>query len=282
MKIVNVENGKKKVYVQNNDLMMMMQLGSVIPAEVMEKVFNRVFMVIDENRFEFVEFVESNTIKFFEGCDWIVDYRHYKNMTEEEIIADGQKMGQKMNEIALNWNSMTEKEREKNESLLIEYKRLDFKMKSTAEILWTKQGYREMPFPIVPDYKGFKVTENEGCPYIAQQGINPLQVLIYRIDGEVLDRKRENFPRGLIQTTETLLINDNLEHNEFFGDNFESTRIISDDGKYLVTTFKIKPPQVVSEKEETLEDTNNKDITKDNDKPKSLAKRFKDWIKKTF
>ena len=147
---------------------------------------------------------------------------------------------------------MSEKEREKNESLLIRYKRLDFKVKSTAEILWTKQGHRVMPFPIVPDYEGFKVAEHEGCPYVAQQGLNPLQVLIFRTDGESLDRKRESFPHGLIQATESILINDNLEHNEFFGEHFERTRIVSDDGKYLVTTFKIIPPQIVEEKEEVV------------------------------
>ena len=33
MKIVNIEDGKKKVYVQLNDIMMMMQFGSPIPSD---------------------------------------------------------------------------------------------------------------------------------------------------------------------------------------------------------------------------------------------------------
>ena len=55
MKIINVEDGKKKAYVQLNDVMMMMQLDSLIPAEVMDKIFSKVFIVTDENRFEFAE-----------------------------------------------------------------------------------------------------------------------------------------------------------------------------------------------------------------------------------
>lgn len=138
-----------------------------------------------------------------------------------------------------------------------------------------------MPFPIVPDYEGFKVAEQEGCPYVAQQGLNPLQVLVFRVDGNTLNKKRESFPQGLIQATESILINDNLEHNEFFGEQFERTRIISDDGKYLVTTFKIIPPEVVQEKSNTKEDANALD-TKIVDKPKNLAKRIKDWFNRKF
>lgn len=43
---------------------MLMQLDGTIPAEVMEKIFSDVFIVTDENRFEFAEFVEPSTVKF--------------------------------------------------------------------------------------------------------------------------------------------------------------------------------------------------------------------------
>lgn len=258
-----------------------MQLDGTIPAEVMEKIFSDVFIVTDENRFEFAEFVEPSTVKFFEECDWIPDFRHYKNMTDDEIIADGQVMADEMNELAVKWNGMDEDTREKNADVIQRYEQLEFKMHSTAEILWTKQGHRVMPFPVVPDYDGFKVAEQEGCPYVAQQGLNPLQVLVFRVDGKKLDKKTDNFPQGLIQATESILINDNLEHNQFFGDQFERTRAVSDDGKYLVTTFKIIPPKIVEEQEEVLEET-NAPVTKSQDKPRSLAKRFKNWIEKTF
>lgn len=281
MKIVNIEDGKKKVYVQLNDVMMLMQLDDTIPAEVMKKIFSNVFVVTDENRFEFAEFVEPSTVKFFEECDWIPDFRYYKNMTDDEIIADGQVMAEEMNELAVKWNGMDEDTREKNADVIQRYEQLEFKIHSTAEILWTKQGHRVMPFPVVPDYDGFKVAEQEGCPYVAQQGLNPLQVLVFRVDGKKLDKKAESFPQGLIQATESILINDNLEHNQFFGDQFERTRAVSDDGKYLVTTFKIIPPKIVEEKEEVLEET-NVPVTKSQDKPRSLAKRFKNWIEKTF
>lgn len=198
-------------------------------------------------------------------------------MTEEEFLADGQAMADEMRELATRWNSMDEDTREKNADVVQRYEQLEHKIHSTAEILWTKQGHRVMPFPIVPDYEGFKFAKHEGCPYIAQQGLNPLQVLIFRIDGETLDEKRESFPQGMIQAVESVLVNDNLEHNAYFGDKFERTRIISDDVKYLVTTFKIVPPEVIQEKSNTKEDTNSPN-TKTEYKPKSLGKRIKNWI----
>ena len=270
MKIVNIEDGKKKVYVQLNDIMMMMQFGSTIPSEVMEKHFMNMFIVTDENRFEFSEFTDPHTVEFFEQCEWIPDFREFKDLTEEEIIANGQKIGQLMNEVAMQWNGMTPEEREENEDIYNRHESLEFKMHSTAEILWTKQGHRVMPFPTVPDYEGFKV-DNEDCPYMAQQGINPLQVLIFRKDGKVLDEKKEVIPQGLVEAAEMILVNSNLDHNEFFGD-FERSRKLSDDGKYVVTTFRIITPE---------EKDKRNGVIKSNtpEEKMTLGKRIKNWFK---
>ena len=84
------------------------------------------------------------------------------------------------------------------------------------------------------------VVDNDDCEYVARQGINPTQVLIYRKDGKAMDKKKEVIPHGLVQAAESILVDANLNNNEFFGD-FESTRTLTDDGMYLVTTFKIIP-----------------------------------------
>ena len=266
MKIFNVDNGKKKVYVQLNDVMMLMQFDGIIPAEVMEKHFLGAFIVTDDNRYEFSEFTEPSTIKFFEECDWIVDYRDIKDLSEKEIIEYGQSIGEQMNEIAVRWNNMNATERENNEEVYSQYEKLEFKMHSVADIIHNKRGYLEMPFSIVPDSNGFKV-DNDDCQYIAQQGLNPLQVLIYRKDGQVLDKEHEIIPQGLVEASQSILINYNLENNEYFGD-FERTRKLSKDNKYLITTFRIIP---VDEKDKVEE----KDIS--NNDNMSLIKRIRNW-----
>lgn len=269
MKIVNIEDGKKKVYVQLNDIMMMMQFGSLIPGEVMKKHFMNVFIVTDENRFEFSEFTDPHTVEFFEQCEWIPDFREFKDLTEEEIIAKGQEIAQLMNQVAVQWNGMTPEERAANEDVYNRYESLEFKMHSTAEILWTKQGHRVMPFPIVPDYEGVKVN-NDDCEYMAQQGINPLQVLIFRKDGKVLDDKKEVIPQGLVEAADMILVNSNLEHNEFFGD-FERSRKFSDDGKYIVTTFRIITPEEKNKRNGVIKSNSPEEKM-------TLGKRIENWL----
>ena len=242
MKVFNIENGKKKVYVQLNDIMMLMHFGSTIPVEVMENHFSVVFIVTDENRFEFSEFTEPSTVEFFEQCDWIVDYKQYRGLTEEQIIGCGQEIAGQMNEIATRWNEMSPDEREKHEELTTEHEKLEFKMHSLADILWTKQGHRVMPFPVVPDSDGF-VLENADCTCVARQGINPTQVLVYRKDGKTMDRRKDILPSGVhrfIQSAEAILIDSNLNSNEFFG-NIKRKRYLSEAGMYAVTEFIIVP-----------------------------------------
>ena len=41
----------------------------------------------------------------------------------------------------------------------------------------------------------------------------------------------------------------NMECNEFFGD-FEQTRKVSDDKKYLITTFKVTPKEEIKKEKE--------------------------------
>ena len=204
MKVFNIENGKKKVYVQLNDVMMLMQFDGVIPSEVMEKHFMNMFIVTDENRFEFSEFTEPSTVEFFEQCEWIPDYKQYRGLSEEQIIECGQQIGAQMNEVAVRWNSMTPEQREDNQDVALEHEKLEFKMHSLAEILWTKQGHRNMPFPIVPDCSGF-VVDNDDCEYVARQGINPTQVLIYRKDGKAMNKKKEELNKKTFVGTSELV-----------------------------------------------------------------------------
>ena len=75
MKIFNVENGVKKVYVQMNDIMMLTHSDISIPASIIEKVFSDVVIVNDSNRMNFVEFTQPNEVEYFDYLDWIIDYK---------------------------------------------------------------------------------------------------------------------------------------------------------------------------------------------------------------
>ena len=55
-------------------------------------VFGDVFIVTDDNRYEFVEFSNPEDVEFFKSCDWIINYHDFDEMAEEEIINYGSKI----------------------------------------------------------------------------------------------------------------------------------------------------------------------------------------------
>ena len=77
MKIFNVENGIKKVYVQMNDIAMLIHSDLPVPASIYEKIYSGTVITDDSNRMDFVEFNQPSDIKFFESLDWIVDYKSF-------------------------------------------------------------------------------------------------------------------------------------------------------------------------------------------------------------
>lgn len=71
-----------KVYVQKNDLTYLLHNAKEIPTSIFEKVFNGIFIVTDDNRYEFIEFSKPEEIEFFKKNEWMVDYNSLDSMTE--------------------------------------------------------------------------------------------------------------------------------------------------------------------------------------------------------
>ena len=101
-------------------------------------------------------------------------------------------------------------------------------------------------------------------------------MLLYRLDGKNLDLKNDIIPQGFIQSANSILIQDNLDKNEFFGD-FESSNELSEDKKYFITTYRI----VAQKKDEDINDKTNSLQNKSSDKEKlPLRMRLKNSIEK--
>lgn len=144
MKIIT----KDCAYVQKNDIVYLNETDLPIPASVFMKIFGKGTVIInDSNRFEFISFENPDEIEFFKDIDWMIDYNEVKDLSEEEIINLGQSIAQKQNEIAVKYNSMSEKEKEENISMVQQYELLDFKIYSLRDILWFKQGHIKMYLP---------------------------------------------------------------------------------------------------------------------------------------
>lgn len=147
MKIFHTENGKESVYVQMEDIMHLHQSDMPIPASIFTKIFHGIVIVDNSNRFDFVKFDEEHEIKFFRELDFILDYDYYKNLTDEQLDEEGQKLVDKSDEIAEKWNSMSPEEREKNINLFQEHENIDYMLKFLSTIYALKHGKISMPFP---------------------------------------------------------------------------------------------------------------------------------------
>ena len=145
-----------KVYVQKNDLAYFMRgaEGVSIPSSIVEKVFGQIFIVTDENRYEFIEFSSPKEIEFFRNCDWMIDYNMFDEMTEEEIVNYGCQINTERNNVAAAFNALDDKEKAKQYTqTLTKIQLLEFKMASVRDVLWHKQGHLKFDLPKGIDLK---------------------------------------------------------------------------------------------------------------------------------
>ena len=148
MKLFHTEKGKESVYVQMQDIMYLSNETDIpIPATIFEKVFTGITVVDDNNRFEFVKFNKEHEVKFFKKLGFIIDYDQYKDLTDEQLEEEAQKLQIKANDIADKWNAMSEEERKENKSLYQEHRNIGYMIKFLSEIYAVKHKKRKMPFP---------------------------------------------------------------------------------------------------------------------------------------
>lgn len=269
MKIFNEENGVKKVYVQINDIMTLINTDLSIPGSVFEKVFSDFFIVNDSNRMDFVEFDKPNEIKYFESLDWIVDYKEIRDLTEEEIKNKVQDITSKVKRITNRYNSMSENQKYRNHSLVQKHELLDHKINNLVEVLCVKQGLEQIPFPIVPDSDGFSFKGAENSKYEIRDSLDPNKILLYRKDGKKLSNE-DKIPKGFLGTGISIAANDkNTCTHEY-----EINNYLTEDKKYLVIEFKSNSNKNINEKEEKQRVDEAVEENKKEKGIKKLVKRF--------
>ena len=161
MKLFHTENGKEVVYVQMQDIMHLINQSDLpVPVSIYTKVFTGVTIVNDSNRFDFVRFDEEHEVSFFRDLEFVIDYDKYKDLTDEQLEEESQKLAVKANEIAKKWNNMSEEERKQNTNLLQEHENLGYMLNFLSEIYAVKHRKRKMPFP-----KFVKVSKTKRKPF---------------------------------------------------------------------------------------------------------------------
>lgn len=187
MKLFHTENGKEVVYVQRHDLVQLELSEMLIPASIYTKVFTGRTIVDDSNRFDFVRFDEEHEVKFFRELEFVIDYDQYKDLTDEQLDEEAQKLATKANKIAEKWNSMSIDERKQNSNLLQEHENVVYMLNFLFEIYAVKHGKRYMPFPdfVKPPENPKKMWNEERCSAYGRASfkyINNLHRMLFRTD----------------------------------------------------------------------------------------------------
>lgn len=145
MKIITQE----KAYVQLNDLMYLLRSfeNKPIPAVVFEKCFSKPMIVVDSNRYDFVEFSEPEAVEFFRNWQYSVDFLALQEFTDDELVNKSMAINEERNAIAVKYNQMTDDEKSKNYHMVNECELLEFQMYSIRDVLWFRQGHLKFKLP---------------------------------------------------------------------------------------------------------------------------------------
>ena len=241
MKIFNTENNINKVYVHPHDLCKIFDSDIKVPNSIFMKFFNENVVydfnsIFDNNNLEFIEFDTKEELEFFESLDWIVDYKEFIKLSENEIKDKMNNISIEIDEITDKYNSMSEIEKEKNIKLYKKADLLSFKFKSINEILLFKQNKKEFNLPLVPDSDGFSFVGDNSCKYEIRASLYPNKNLLFRKDGKPLS-DHEQIPISFVQMGMSIAM---LESNDKVAGDYTMSRFITDDRMYLVTSFDFK------------------------------------------
>lgn len=156
---------KDRVCVQNKDLIHLLRfcdsLKEGIPSSIIDKVFGKVYIVTSDNENDFVDFYKDSEIDFFRKLDWIVDYREYSDLSEEDLINAGCGIVNECASIATGFNELPEEDRARLYSdVNHQLELLEYKMLGVRDILWHKQG--ELKFAIPCDNAIIKKSKPRG------------------------------------------------------------------------------------------------------------------------
>ena len=136
------------VYIQNKDIIYLSRINVPVPSSLFNQIYNDDIVIIDDlNGNGFVKLDKDSEIQFFKSLDWIVDYQNVKDLNIDDFKKLKQKIINEKNQIANQYNSMSDKERKENINIVNRFDLLEYKLQSLKEILNYKLGQLDIKMP---------------------------------------------------------------------------------------------------------------------------------------
>ena len=157
-----IKDNKDKLYLQISDIIFIFQHELNLPDSIKED-FNEKLKIkttrgLEDNPYTFKLFTEPETINFVNGLDYIVDYSEYKQLSVPEIYEKAYLLQDKKQELAVSFNKLSLKDREKKQDVVSLCDELDFTILSLRDLEWFKEGSISM---IIPGSKRAKKNEKK-------------------------------------------------------------------------------------------------------------------------
>lgn len=235
MKIINIENGKKKIYIQEKDLRSFVVSPTLeIPRILLQRIMTYSVHNLNNSK-KFIEFDDPIIVEFLDNIDWIVDFRTIYNLSYEEFVSYRKENIERCNNFLHKYNESLCNGVALDEAYDM-YKLYDYKVQDLVDILNLKKGLNTIDLPCIPDFKGFHI-EDSNNELEAYQTLNPLRILIRKKNGDVLNIKDEQF-EAFVKQVLNQLIKTSFDSNDFFNDKYRIIKNISEDKKSYIVTLR--------------------------------------------
>ena len=248
MKIFNEENGVKKVYVQVNDLSTIQEFDEDVPLYMYDVVYGNEDATIDKNHgMSFLSFERPEEVEYFKNCDWIFDYKQYRDFSVSQLQDEKEKIQTEIDGIFDSLAGLSIEERKAKKQELARIYLLTYKKGYFDYFINYKKGFTDINFPDVVDGDSFVLTGGKDFPYELKTSIDPNKVYIYRKDGQYLV-EGEPIPENFIVKGESIVMTH--KHSLFNEGEYEIVRYFGGDGKTLVIEFRSKKKEQDKKQEE--------------------------------
>lgn len=157
-----IKDNKEKLYLQISDIIFIFSHEIGIPDSVKEDFNNKLNVKnkkgLEDTPYTFKLFTEQSTISYINGLDYLLDYNEHKQSTTQDIYEEAYLLQDRKQELAINFNRLSLKDREKKQDIVKMCDELDFKIISLRDLLWFKEGSLSM---IIPGSKRAKKAEKK-------------------------------------------------------------------------------------------------------------------------
>ena len=232
MKIIN--NDKKEIFLQIEDILFLYSLELSMSNDIKKVLFANINEYKDLSKDKFIKFNSYDLINFVNGLDFIISWNLYSEYDKEDVLTILRHESITYQSLSNTYNMMSDIDKEYNENILYDLKKINHKIDDLRSIVNYKSGKSNIELPLEPDYYGFKYATTSS-DYAINQAIDSNIMLLYRLDNKRID-SLEDIPFNFINTGLCVAAMEGINESYLDGE-YDLSYTLSDDKKYIIVRY---------------------------------------------